>query len=228
MKNKAIKDFRSFYKSQNPFKMTSFDDKLHKMSEARGYINPYIMIEKEMNMSQLDIFSKMMTDRIIFFNSEVNDDVCGVVMAQLLYLDSEEEKDIKLYINSPGGSVSAGLGVVSVMDFINSDVSTVNLALAASMGSILLMSGTKGKRYALKYSKTLLHQPLSGMNTSQESDIAIHAAEMAKCKKQLYDIIVECTGQSYERIEKDADRDFWLTAEEALTYGCVDEVIRKK
>ena len=179
-------------------------------------------------MTQLDIFSKMMTDRIIFFNSEVDDEVCGVVMAQLLYLDSEEEKDIKLYINSPGGSVSAGLGVVSVMDFIKSDVSTVNLALAASMGSILLMSGTKGKRFALKYSKTLLHQPLSGMKTSQESDIAIHAAEMAKCKKQLYDIIVDCTGQTYEKVEKDADRDFWLTADEALAYGCIDEVIKKK
>lgn len=229
-KKKLFRDFREFYKSKNKFGMTSFDDRFHKMSETSGYMNPYIMVEREnMNLSQLDIFSRLMVDRIIFFNSEVNDETCGIAMAQLLYLDSEEQKDIKLYINSPGGNVYSGLGVVSVMDFIGSDVSTVNLALAASMGSILLVAGTKGKRSALKYSRTLLHQPMSGVAPgTQESDIAIHAKEMAKVKTTLFELLSERTGQPYDVIDKTCDRDSWLSPQEALDFGIIDEIITKK
>ena len=229
MSKDLFKDFRKFYKSKNKFGMTKFDDIFHKMSGAQGYMNPYIMIEREMNLSQLDIFSRLMVDRIIFFNSEVTSESCGIVMAQLLFLDSEEKKDIKLYINSPGGSVNDGLGIVSVMDFIGSDVCTVNLALAASMGSVLLAAGTKGKRSALKYSRTLLHQPMSGVASgTQESDIAIHAREMAKVKKTLYDFFVERTGQPYDIIERTCDRDSWFDAQEALDFGIIDEIIQKK
>lgn len=227
MKEKNLfSDFRKFFKSRNKWNMTSFDDMFGKMSKARGYVSPYIMVEREnMNLSQLDIFSRLMVDRIIFFNSEVNSEVCGVVMAQLLYLDSEENKDITLYINSPGGDVHSGMGVAGVIDFIGSDVATVNVALAASMGSILLMSGTKGKRSALKYSRTLIHQPLGQQGYSQESDIAIYAAEMARTKKELYDFISSRTGQSYETVDKSCCRDNWMTAGEAKDFGIIDSII---
>ena len=229
MSKNLFNDFRKFYKSRNKFKMTEFDDMFRKMSETQGYMNPYIMVEREnMNLSQLDIFSRLMVDRIIFFNSEVTSESCGITMAQLLYLDSEDKKDIKLYINSPGGSVNDGLGIVSIMDFIESDVCTVNLALAASMGSVLLAAGTKGKRSALKYSRTLLHQPMSGIASgTQELDIAIHAKEMAKIKKTLYDFFVERTSQPYEIIEKTCDRDSWFDAQEAKDFGIIDTIINK-
>jgi ATP-dependent Clp protease protease subunit len=229
MENKTIKNFRSFYKSQNPFKMTSFDDKLHKMSEARGgYINPYILEESERNMSQLDIFSKLMSKRQIFFGTDVNSDSANIVVSQLLYLDSVENADITMYVNSPGGSCSSGAGIIDSMEFIDSDVRTINTGLCASYGAMILMCGTKGKRSALRRSRTMIHQPLIGQLSGQTTDIIIEAKEMERLRKELYETIVEQTGQTYETVADACERDNWMTAQEALDFGIIDEVIRKK
>lgn len=228
MENKTIKDFRSFYKSQNPFKMTSFDDKLHKMSEARGgYINPYILEESERNMSQLDIFSKLMSKRQIFFGTDVNSDSANIVVSQLLYLDSVENADITMYVNSPGGEVYSGNSILDCMDFVESDIRTVCTGLAASFGAMILMCGTKGKRLALRRATIMCHQPLGGAS-GQASMIEIECKEILRLKKDLYETIVEQTGKTYEEVEKLCDRDSWMTAQEALDFGIIDEIIRKK
>lgn len=228
MGNKTIKDFRNFYKSQNRFKMTSFDDKLHKMSEARGgYINPYILEESERNMSQLDIFSKLMSKRQIFFGTDVNSDSANIVVSQLLYLDSIETNDITMYVNSPGGEVYSGNSILDCMDFVMSDIRTICTGLAASFGAMILMCGTKGKRSALSRATVMCHQPLGGTH-GQASMIEIECKEILRLKKDLYETIVEQTGRTYEEVEKLCDRDSWMTAQDALDFGIIDEIIKKK
>lgn len=217
------KDFRSFYRSQNPFGMTTFDS----ITSRGGGINPYILEERQLNVTQLDVFSRLMIDRIIFFGTDVNEDTANISVAQLLYLDNAEPgKDITMYINSPGGSVYAGYGIIDTMDFIQSDVRTVCTGMAASMGAMLLMCGEKGKRSALPHSRVMIHQPLGGIN-GQASDIEITAREILKLKDELYDIIATRSGQSIDKIRQDADRDCWMTAEEAKLYGLIDEVVKK-
>jgi ATP-dependent Clp protease protease subunit len=191
-------------------------------------MTPYILEEREMRVSQMDIFSRLMMDRIIFLGTGIDDHVANIVVGQLLFLDSSNPgRDIQIYLNSPGGSVYAGLGIYDTMQYITSDVSTICTGIAASMGAVLMCAGKKGKRTALKHSRIMIHQPLGGTQ-GQASDMEITVKEIQKLKKELYDILAEHCGQPYKKIEKDADRDYWMTAEEAKAYGMVDEVLLKK
>lgn len=192
-----------------------------------GLVNPTIIEERNLNVAVMDVFSRLMMDRIIFLGSEIDDYTANVIQAQLLYLDSNEPgKDISIYINSPGGLVYAGLGIYDTMQYISSDVSTLCTGLAASMASVLLCAGTSGKRFALPHSRVMLHQPLGGCS-GQESDIAITAKEIKTLKKELYTIISDHSGQPIKKIEKDGDRDYWMTAAEAKDYGMIDDVMTK-
>jgi ATP-dependent Clp protease protease subunit len=183
----------------------------------------------EDNGMPVDVFSKLLDDRIIFLSTEIDSDVCNIIKAQLLYLESESDDDIKIYIDSPGGSVYSGLGLLDVMDFVKPDIITINTGLAASMGAVILCSGTKGKRKALKRSRTMIHQPMSyGGYVQQASDMEIEAKEMNSIKKELYEIISDMTGQNYDRVSKDGDRDYWMTAIEAKKYGMIDEIVTKR
>lgn len=178
-----------------------------------------------MNVAQMDVFSRLMMDRIIFLGTQINDYTANVIQAQLLFLDSSEPgKDISIYINSPGGSVYAGYGIYDTMQYISCNISTICTGVAASMASILLVAGTKGKRYALPHSRVMIHQPLGGMQ-GQASDMEIAAREIIKVKKELYTILSNHSGQSFETIERDSDRDYWMTASEAEAYGMVDRVL---
>lgn len=193
-----------------------------------SYINPTIVEERQLNVAQMDVFSRLMMDRILFLGCPINDDVANVIQAQLLFLEStESDKDIRIYINSPGGSVTAGLGIYDTMQLISCDVSTICTGLAASMGAVLLTAGAEGKRLALPHSRIMIHQPLGGAQ-GQASDIEITAKQIMKTKQELYEIMSEHSGVSVEKIEKDADRDYWLTSSEAVEYGLIDEVLRKK
>jgi ATP-dependent Clp protease protease subunit len=194
-----------------------------------GYLNPYILEERQLNVTQLDVFSRLMMDRIIFLGTEVNDYTANVLQAQMLYLDSiDSGKDISIYINSPGGSVSAGLGIYDTMQFINSDVQTICTGMAASMAAVLLVAGTEGKRSALPHSRVMIHQPMGGAQ-GQASDIEITAREIQKLKKELYTIISDHSHQPFDKVWADSDRDYWMTAQEAKEYGMIDEVpVRKK
>jgi ATP-dependent Clp protease protease subunit len=175
----------------------------------------------------MDVFSRLMMDRIIFLGTDVNDYTANVIQAQLLYLDqSDPGKDVSIYINSPGGSVYAGLGIYDTMQYISSDVSTICTGMAASMAAVLLVSGATGKRFALKHSRVMIHQPMGGAQ-GQASDIEITAREIQKLKKELYTIIADHSGMSYEKVERDSDRDYWMTAQEAKEYGMIDDVLAK-
>jgi ATP-dependent Clp protease protease subunit len=186
---------------------------------------PMVVEQTSRGERSYDIYSRLLKDRIIFLGSAIDDDVANVVIAQLLFLAAEDpEKDIYLYINSPGGSVTAGMGIFDTMNFIKPDVSTICVGMAASMGSVLLTAGAKGKRFALPNSEVMIHQPLGGAR-GQASDIKIQADWILKTKQKLYEIYVKQTGQAYEKIEKDADRDFFMSAQEALEYGLIDAVI---
>lgn len=192
------------------------------------YINPTVIEERKLNVSQIDVFSRLMMDRIIWLGSEIDDDVANIVQAQLLFLQSVDPKaDISLYLNTPGGSVSAGLGILDTMEFIEPDVATICTGMAASMGSVLLCSGAKGKRSALPHSKVMIHQPLGGVR-GQASDILISAKEIEKCREELCSIIAANSGQPYEKVFADMDRDYWLRADEALGYGMIDKILTKK
>lgn len=192
-----------------------------------SYISPTIIEERQLNVAQMDVFSRLMMDRIIFLGTDVNDYTANVIQAQLLYLDSADPgKDVSIYINSPGGSVYAGLGIYDTMQYISSDVATICTGMAASMAAVLLVSGAAGKRFALKHSRVMIHQPMGGAQ-GQASDIEITAREIQKLKKELYTIISEHSGMSFERVEKDSDRDYWMTAEEAQNYGMIDKVLVK-
>ena len=195
---------------------------------SSNYINPSIIEERQLNVAQMDVFSRLMMDRIIFLGTEVNDYTANVIQAQLLYLDSADPgKDVSIYINSPGGSVYAGLGIYDTMQYISSDVSTICTGMAASMAAVLLVSGEKGKRFALRHSRVMIHQPMGGAQ-GQASDIEITAREIKKLKHELYTIIADHSGQPFERVEKDSDRDYWMTAEEAKDYGMIDKVLIKE
>jgi ATP-dependent Clp protease protease subunit len=198
------------------------------IKSQREYLNPYILEERQMNVTQLDVFSRLMVDRIIFLGTQIDDYSANVIQAQLLYLESAEPgKEISIYINSPGGSVYAGYGIYDTMQFISSDVSTICTGMAASMAAVLLVAGAKGKRSALKHSRVMIHQPLGGAQ-GQASDIEITAREILKIKKEIYTIIADHSGQPYEKVLQDGDRDFWMNSEEALNYGMIDKILMKK
>ena len=195
------------------------------MNITSSYISPTIIEERQLNVAQMDVFSRLMMDRIIFLGTQVDDYTANVIQAQLLYLDSSDPgKDISIYINSPGGSVYAGYGIYDTMQFINSDVSTICTGMAASFAAVLLVAGTKGKRMALPHSRVMIHQPLGGAQ-GQASDIEIVAREIVKVKKELYTTIADHSGRSFEEVERDSDRDYWMTASEALEYGMIDKVL---
>jgi ATP-dependent Clp protease, protease subunit len=202
---------------------------LHRFNSVNSsYISPTIIEERQLNVASMDVFSRLMMDRIIFLGLPIDDYVANVIQAQLLYLDSADPlKDIQVYINSPGGSVYAGLGIYDTMQFISCDVSTICTSIAASMAAVLLCAGTKGKRSALKHSRVLIHQPMSGVQ-GQASDMEIAVKEVLKVKTELYNIIADHSGQDIKKIEKDSDRDYWMTALEAKEYGMVDEVLLKE
>ena len=195
------------------------------MNITSSYISPTIIEERQLNVAQMDVFSRLMMDRIIFLCTQVDDYSANVIQAQLLYLDSSDPgKDISIYINSPGGSVYAGYGIYDTMQFIGCDVSTICTGMAASFAAVLLVAGTKGKRMALPHSRVMIHQPLGGVQ-GQASDIEITAREILKVKKELYTIISDHSGKPYDEVERDSDRDYWMTAEEAKAYGMVDEIL---
>jgi ATP-dependent Clp protease protease subunit len=191
-------------------------------------LTPYIIEERQMNVAQMDVFSRLMMDRIIFLGTGINDQVANIVQAQLLFLESADaKKDIQIYINSPGGSVYAGLGIYDTMQVVNPDVATICTGMAASMGAVLMCAGTAGKRSALKHSRVMIHQPMGGAQ-GQASDMEITLQEILKLKKELYSIIAHHSGQSFDKVEADSDRDYWMTAEEAKAYGMVDEILLGK
>ena len=196
-------------------------------SITSSYISPTIIEERQLNVAQMDVFSRLMMDRIIFLGTQVDDYTANVIQAQLLYLDSAEPgKDVSIYINSPGGSVYAGLGIYDTMQYIQSDVSTICTGMAASMAAVLMVAGEKGKRFALKHSRVMIHQPLGGVQ-GQASDIEITAREILKLKDELYTIIANHSGQSFEKVAQDSDRDHWMTAAEAVEYGMIDRVLER-
>ncbi len=192
-----------------------------------GYINPTIIEERQLNVASMDVFSRLMMDRIIFLGVPINDDVANIIQAQLLFLDStDNSKDVQIYLNTPGGSVYAGLGIYDTMQIINSDVATICTGMAASMGAVLLTAGAAGKRSALTHSRVMIHQPMGGAE-GQASDIEITAREIVKLKKELYEIIALHSNQPLDKIEKDSDRDYWMNSLEAKEYGMIDEVLVK-
>jgi ATP-dependent Clp protease protease subunit len=193
-----------------------------------GYISPTIIEERQLNVASMDVFSRLMMDRIIFLGCAIDDDVANIIQAQLLYLDStDSSSDVQIYINSPGGAVYSGLGIYDTMQLVSTDVATICTGMAASMAAVLLAAGTKGKRSALPHSRVMIHQPLGGAE-GQASDIEITAREIIKLKNELYDLLAQHTGNSVTRIFKDADRDCWMNAEEAKEYGMVDAILAKK
>ena len=214
----SMEDFRKYATKHLGMSGTALDSY---MNITSSYISPTIIEERQLNVAQMDVFSRLMMDRIIFLGTQIDDYTANVIQAQLLYLD------FSIYINSPGGSVYAGYGIYDTMQFIGSDVSTICTGIAASMASVLLVAGTKGKRFALKHSRVMIHQPLGGVQ-GQASDIEITAREILKVKKELYTIISDHSGKPFEEVERDSDRDFWMTAEEAKDYGMIDEILTRK
>ncbi|MCF8227093.1 MAG: ATP-dependent Clp endopeptidase proteolytic subunit ClpP [Bacteroidales bacterium] len=201
---------------------------MHRFTSAyNSYISPTIIEERQLNVASMDVFSRLMMDRIIFLGTPIDDYVANIIQAQLLYLDSADPgKDIQIYFNSPGGSVHAGLGIYDTMQYTSCDITTICTGMAASMSAVLLTAGAPGKRSALTHSRVMIHQPMGGVQ-GQASDIAITAREILKLKNELYTIIAEHSGNSVKKVEKDSDRDYWMTAEEAKSYGMVDEVLEK-
>ena len=192
-----------------------------------SYISPTIIEERKLNVAQMDVFSRLMMDRIIFLGTQIDDYTANVIQAQLLFLDSTDPgKDVSIYINSPGGSVYAGLGIYDTMQYVQSNVSTICTGMAASMAAVLLVAGEKGKRFALKHSRVMIHQPLGGVQ-GQASDIEITAREIQKLKKELYTIISDHSGQPYDKVYADSDRDHWMTSAEALDYGMIDQILER-
>jgi len=218
------KEFEKYARSAGVSSLTLHDYR----SAVDSYINPTIIEERKLNVASMDVFSRLMMDRIIFLGVPVDDDVANIITAQLLFLSSNDPTaDISLYLNTPGGQVSSGLAIYDTMQLVEPDVATICTGMAASMGSVLLCAGAKGKRSALPHSRVLIHQPLGGAQ-GQASDIEIAAREILKTKQELYRIISEHSGQPVEKIEADADRDFWMTSKEALEYGMIDEILTKR
>jgi len=221
-------DFKKFANSLGINSMT-MHDVISKaiVPSVEASMTPYILEERPMNITQMDVFSRLMKERTIFFGTGVDDQVANIITAQLLYLESQSSQDIMMYVNSPGGSVYAGLAIKDTMDYIESDVATTVVGMAASMGAIIQSSGEKGKRFALPSSRIMIHQPLGGAQ-GQASDIEITAQQILILKQELYEILSENTGKTFEEVEKNSDRDYWMRAEEALKYGMIDEIIKKK
>lgn len=218
-----MNDFRKFA-TDKIISTRYFDDYFRKLNIRN---NTTQLLES--NGMPVDIFSKLLDDRIIFLSTEIDSDICNIIKAQLMYLETDSDDDIKIYIDSPGGSVYSGLGLLDVMDYVTPDIITVNTGLAASMAAVILCSGAKGKRKALKRSRTMIHQPMSyGGYVQQASDMEIEAKEMNSIKKELYEIISERTGQNYDRVHKDGDRDYWMSAQDAKKYGMIDDIILKR
>jgi ATP-dependent Clp protease, protease subunit len=190
-----------------------------------NYISPTIIEERQLNIASMDVFSRLMMDRIIFLGVPIDDYVANIIQAQLLFLESTDpSKDIQIYFNTPGGSVHAGLGIYDTMQYIAPDIATICTGMAASMGAVLLTAGTKGKRSALKHSRVMIHQPMGGAQ-GQASDMEITVREIMKLKQELYQIIANHSGQTIKQVEKDSDRDYWMTSDEAKKYGMIDEVL---
>ena len=220
-----MNDFRKYATQHLGMNGLVFDEV---MKAQAHYMNPYILEERQLNVTQMDVYSRLMMDRIIFLGSEVDDYAANTLQAQLLYLDSVDSgKDISIYINSPGGSVTAGLGIYDPMQFISSDVATICTGMAASMAAVLLVAGAEGKRSALPHSRVMIHQPLGGVQ-GQASDIEIEAKEIQKFKKELYTIISNHSHTPYEKVWQDSDRNYWMTAQEAKEYGMIDQVLERK
>lgn len=220
-----MNDFRRYATGHLGMNGMVLDDVMRAQAQ---YLNPYILEERQLNVTQMDVFSRLMMERIIFLGTQVDDYSANTIQAQLLYLDSVDPgKDISIYINSPGGSVTAGLGIYDTMQFISSDVATLCTGMAASMAAVLLVAGKEGKRSALKHSRVMIHQPLGGVQ-GQASDIEIEAREIQKFKKELYTIISEHSHQPFEKVWNDSDRNYWMTSEEAKAYGMIDEVLMRK
>ncbi len=221
------KEFRSYATKHKGISSTSYDKY---MSHAYGGVENMtrtVIEERQMPFREVDVFSRLMADRIIFLGTGIDDYIANIIQAQLLFLESvDPKKDIQIYLNSPGGSVYAGLGIYDTMQYIGPDVATICTGMAASMGAVLLCAGTTGKRTALKHSRVMIHQPLGGAQ-GQASDIEITAREIQKLKKELYEIIANHSGQTYEKVWEDSDRDYWMIAEEAKEYGMIDEVLAK-
>lgn len=218
-----MNDFRKYATKHIGLNGLALDQYMNSITSS--YISPTIIEERQLNVAQMDVFSRLMMDRIIFLGTGIDDYTANVIQAQLLYLDSADSgKDISIYINSPGGSVYAGYGIYDTMQFIGSDVSTICTGMAASMAAVLLVAGQKGKRFGLKHSRTMIHQPLGGAQ-GQASDIEITAREIAKVKQELYAIIADHSGQSIEKVSQDSDRDYWMNSTEAKEYGMIDEIL---
>jgi len=208
--------------------LDAFKSEINKTMPYAGYISPTIIEERKMNIASMDVFSRLMMDRIIFLGVPINDYVANIIQAQLLFLDTTSDiRDIQMYINSPGGYVHAGLGIYDTMQYINSDVSTICTGMAASMAAVLMCSGEKGKRSSLPHSRIMIHQPWGGTQ-GQASDMEISLKQTLEVKKDLYTILADHSGKTYKQIEKDSDRDFWMRADEAKTYGLIDEVLTRK
>ncbi len=219
-------EFRKFATKHMNMNSLSLDKYMSEVTmRGGGFISPSILEERQLNVTQMDVFSRLMMDRIIFLGSEINDYVANVIQAQLLFLDTADPgKDITIYLNSPGGSVHAGLGIYDTMQYIGSKVGTICTGMAASMAAVLLVAGEKGKRSALKHSRVMIHQPMGGMQ-GQAADMEINYKQIMLLKNELYQIIADHSGKSFEKIEKDSDRDFWMTSQEALDYGMIDNVL---
>ncbi|MBO5655516.1 MAG: ATP-dependent Clp protease proteolytic subunit [Rikenellaceae bacterium] len=219
------KEFEKFAYSTRRISSAAVHDYANLQS---AYVSPTIIEERQLNVAQMDVFSRLMMDRIIFLGAPINDDVANIIQAQLLFLETADpDRDIQIYINSPGGSVSAGLGIYVTMQLITPDVATICTGLAASMGAVLLTAGAEGKRAALPHSRIMIHQPLGGVQ-GQASDIEITAREIMRTKQELYEILSHHSGVAIEKIAADADRDYWLRADEAKEYGLIDEVLTKR
>ena len=219
-----MKDFRKFATNKMGINGMVFDDIV---SMQNQYMNPYILEERQLNVTQMDVFSRLMMDRIIFLGTQIDDYTANTLQAQLLYLDSVDPgKDISIYINSPGGSVYAGLGIYDTMQFIQSPVATICTGMAASMAAVLLVSGAEGKRSALQHSRVMIHQPLGGAQ-GQASEIEIHAREILRIREEMNGVLAKHTGQSIEKIAHDTDRDYFLTSREAMEYGLIDKVLER-
>ena len=220
-----MNDFRKYATKHLGMDGLALDEVMRVQSQ---YLNPYILEERQLNVTQMDVYSRLMMDRIIFLGTQIDDYTANTLQAQLLYLDSVDSgKDISLYINSPGGSVTAGLGIYDTMQFISSDVATICTGMAASMGAVLLVAGQEGKRSALPHSRVMIHQPLGGVQ-GQASDMEIEVREIQKLKKELYTIIADHSHTDFDKVWADSDRNYWMTAEEAREYGMIDQVLVKK
>lgn len=222
----AHNEFRKYATKHLNMNGLSLDNYISQVNmRGDGYISPSILEERQLNVTQMDVFSRLMMDRIIFLGSEINDYVANVIQAQLLFLDtSDPGKDISIYLNSPGGSVYAGLGIYDTMQYIGSKVGTICTGMAASMAAVLLVAGAKGQRSALKHSRVMIHQPMGGMQ-GQASDMEITMREIQKLKNELYQIIADHSGNTFEKISADSDRDYWMTSKEALEYGMIDTIL---